>query len=155
MIELTTGVVFLMSSLYGAGQHGYAEANAAGALPDVTPGATQEIDESSLSDRTVIEAYLRKEYADTPLLVEVARCESTFRHYTEDGKIVRGRINKSDIGVMQINTFYHGETAAKLKIDLYTLEGNVAYAKYLYSKYGAQPWSASSPCWSTSELARK
>jgi len=33
----------------------------------------------------------------------------------------------------------------------------VAFAKYLYGKYGVQPWSASAPCWSKSEgdLAQK
>jgi hypothetical protein len=157
MIELTTGVVFLMSSLYGAGQHGY-EASAAAAVSDTDTAAEQAeaMDTSTLKDQKAIEAYLRKEFAETPILVEVARCESTFRQFTDEGKVVQGIVDKRDTGVMQINTYYHGETAKKLGMDLHTLEGNVAYAKYLHKKYGTKPWSASQPCWSKSaELAQK
>ena len=156
MIEITTGVVFLMSSLYGAGQHGYKEKN----IQSESAGSaraekSEKMDESTFTDREALTAYLRKEYAETPILVEIARCESTFRHYGENGKIIRGRVNSHDIGVMQINLLYHADTAEGLNIDLYTVEGNVEYAKYLYGKYGSKPWSASEPCWSSGELARK
>jgi ABC-type Fe3+-citrate transport system substrate-binding protein len=102
----------------------------------------------SLKTREEMEAYLKDEYADTPILVDVARCESTFKQFHEDGKVVRGRVDRDDIGVMQINERYHGETAEKLGIDIYTVDGNIAYAKYLYDKFGTKPWSASKPCWS-------
>ena len=156
MIELTTGVVFLMSSLYGAGQHGYNEA-AVGNIPTDAPQKEEvEMTEaSSFKDQKRIEAYIRKEFADTPILIEIARCESTLRHFDSDGKVVRGIVDKRDTGVMQINLYYHADTAKQLDIDLHTVEGNVAYAKYLYGKYGTKPWSASKSCWSTSELARK
>ena len=48
---------------------------------------------------------------------------------------------------MQINEHYHSATAAKLGLDIYTIQGNVAYAQYLYQKEGTQPWSSSKPCW--------
>jgi hypothetical protein len=48
---------------------------------------------------------------------------------------------------MQVNELYHLETAKKLGIDLYTADGNVAYARYLYEKQGAKPWISSSGCW--------
>ena len=109
-----------------------------------------------------MEEYLTNEYVDTPILVEVARCESEFRQFNKDGSVLRGRAVADDIGVMQINEMYHGTTAKNLGIDIYTLEGNVAYAKYLHNKYGTKPWSASKPCWSkarpitnASELAKK
>jgi hypothetical protein len=146
MIEMTTGIVFLLTSMYGA----------------TTTPATDEVimninsatstDNSAMvtvtTDRKSIEKYLREHYSDTPILLEIARCESTFRHYDKNGDIVRGRVNSADVGVMQINEKYHLETAEKLGLDIHTVEGNVAYAKYLYEKYGASPWSASSPCWS-------
>lgn len=100
------------------------------------------------SDRTAIEQYLREHYSDTPILIEIARCESTFKHYDKNGNLVRGKVNRDDVGVMQINEKYHLETAERLGYNIHTVEGNVAYAKYLYEKYGASPWSASSPCWS-------
>ena len=51
------------------------------------------------------------------------------------------------MGVMQINERYHLLTAEKLGYNIHTLEGNVGYAKYLYEKFGSDPWSASSKCW--------
>ena len=51
---------------------------------------------------------------------------------------------------MQINTYYHADTAERLGIDIHSLEGNMAYAKNLYEREGLQPWSASSKCWSKS-----
>jgi hypothetical protein len=102
-----------------------------------------------------MEAYLRKEFEGTPILVDIARCESNFHQYDKNGNIVRGRVNSADIGVMQINEKYHAETAKKLGIDLYTVEGNVAYAKHLYAEQGAQPWISSSKCWSGTQVAVK
>jgi hypothetical protein len=39
-------------------------------------------------------------------------------------------------------------------IDIYSVEGNVQFGKYLYSKYGSSPWSSSEPCWSKA-IAKK
>ena len=93
------------------------------------------------------ENYIRHYFADLPVLVDVAYCESSFRHNDKYGNVLRGVVNKSDVGVMQINLRYHLEDAEKLGYDLYTLEGNTAYARQLYEKKGTQPWNASSPCW--------
>jgi hypothetical protein len=87
-------------------------------------------------------------FASTPILAEIAFCESTLRHYDSNGKVLRGKVDSADVGVMQINERYHKKTAEKLGLDLLTLEGNLAYAEYLYKKSGSQPWSASKPCWS-------
>ena len=146
MIELTTGVVFLMSSLYGAGNSQTTIVATNTAPEQATTTATTTT--SSFTDSKVIEAYVRKEFTATPILVEVARCESTFRQYDSKGDVVRGKVNSADVGVMQINEKYHADEAEKLGYDIYTTEGNVAFAKYLYGKYGVQPWSSSSPCWS-------
>lgn len=142
MIELTTGVLFLLSSMYGAGANAIDATTAEPATdlntkPSVVDG----------TDRKAIEKYLREHYADTPILVEIARCESTFTQLDKDGNVIRGNVNKADVGVMQINEKYHLETATKLGYDIHTVEGNVAYAEYLYEKFGASPWSASKPCW--------
>ena len=159
MIEITTGVVFLMSSLYGSG-HSATQVAAIGniALPPAPKAVTAEAAQvRTFTNSKEMEEYLREQYADNPILVDIARCESTFRHFGKNGSIIRGMVNGDDVGVMQINEYYHGETAKKMGIDLHTVEGNVAYAKYLYGKYGSQPWSASSACWSkaSSELAKK
>ena len=101
------------------------------------------------------EGIVRAAYKDTPLLIEIARCESTFTQTYSDGEVVRGRVNNADVGVMQINEKYHSEKALKMGLDLHTIEGNIAYGKYLYETQGAQPWSASSPCWSKTQKAAK
>jgi hypothetical protein len=148
MIELTTGVAFLMSSMYGAGAP--AVANAMEATATSTSKTENNAKVVVSQDRKAVEKYLREKFADTPILVEVARCESTFTQFDKDGNVVRGIVNNKDVGVMQINEKYHAETAAKLGYDLYTLEGNAEYGKYLYQKEGAAPWKASSKCWGQS-----
>ena len=149
MIELTTGIVFILSSLYG----GTASTTDATLVKlNATTTATTAVS-TVTTDRQSIEKYIRENYADTPILIEIARCESTFTHYDKSGTLVRGKVNKADVGVMQINEKYHEETAKKLGLDIHTVEGNVAYAKYLYDKYGAEPWSASSPCWGDKAVA--
>jgi len=158
MMELTTGVVFLMSSLYGQGQtNGQVQA-----IVDQSPTVATAVSASSFTnlpaqvgDPSTMEAYLRKEYADTPILVDIARCESNFRQYGENGMIVRGRVDRDDIGVMQINERYQGSTAKTLGLDIYTVLGNVAYAKHLYAEQGTKPWSASKPCWSKGDSIAK
>ncbi len=144
MIELTTGVVFLMTSMYGAGS---LPANTVNVQPLTSHSTGNTAAVIASTDRTELIKYLKKNFADTPILVEVARCESEFRQFDSNGQVIRGRANKNDVGVMQINEKYHLETSKKMGIDIYTLEGNVAFAKYLYVKYGSDAWSASSPCW--------
>ena len=147
MMELTTGVVFLMSSLYGGGN---ANGIIATAATTTVANAANPISISTSTDPKVIESYVRSQFGDVPILVDVARCESSFRQFNPDGTVVHGRVDNDDIGVMQINERYQGDSAKKLGYDIYTVEGNVAYAKHLYQKQGAQPWSSSEPCWSTS-----
>lgn len=94
-----------------------------------------------------VQEYVESYFADTPLLVKIAKCESHFRQFGKDGSVYRGKVNDQDVGVMQINEFYHLKTADKLGLDIYSIQGNLAYAKYLYEREGAQPWSSSAPCW--------
>ncbi|HRY30953.1 MAG TPA: hypothetical protein P5328_00980 [Candidatus Paceibacterota bacterium] len=91
---------------------------------------------------------LTEEYFnETPVLVDIAYCESKFYQFNADGSVLRGKVNPSDVGLMQINERYHAGTAVMLGYDIYSLEGNMAYAKYLYDKYGTDPWVHSSNCW--------
>lgn len=80
-------------------------------------------------------------------MVDIARCESRYTHTEKDGSVHRGEINRFDVGVMQINEHYHLKTSQKLGYNIHSLEGNLAYARYLYEKEGARPWLASSKCW--------
>src|SRR3989344_111463 len=140
MIEITTGVVFLLSSMYG---HNDSTAVAIASQADMS-FLTQKTSEIVLHDREAVEKYLREQYADTPILVKIARCESTFSQFDKNGEVVRGKVNRADVGVMQINEKYHAEKAEELGYDIHTIEGNVSYAKYLYERQGSAPWNASS-----------
>lgn len=122
-----------------------------GSLPvsDIAYGQIETNTQTTITEEVQdTEALVRAYFRDVPIMAQVARCESTFRHTLKDGSVLRGRVNQNDIGVMQINTYYHGEKAEELGLDLYTIEGNLMYARYLYERKGTQPWSASAPCWS-------
>lgn len=93
------------------------------------------------------EQYVRQYFSDIPIMIQIARCESTFRQLDTDGDIHRGRVNSADVGVMQINEFYHQGKAEKEGLDIHTLPGNVAYARDLYERQGTQPWISSKACW--------
>ena len=93
------------------------------------------------------ESYVREYFRDIPIMIQIARCESTFRQLDSDGEIHRGRVNKEDVGVMQINEHYHLETSENKNYNIYTLEGNTAYARNLYERQGTEPWNSSKPCW--------
>ncbi len=149
MIEISTGVAFLLSSMYGAG-HSSLQATAVNTTATVSEGKIAIV---TVHDRKTVENYLRTELADTPILIEIARCESTFSQFNKDGDVLRGRVNSADVGVMQINEKYHLEKSKELGHDIYTTEGNVEYAKYLYENQGAAPWKASSKCWASKDLS--
>jgi hypothetical protein len=108
---------------------------------------TQEIEKvaelSPLNDEKIVRSYFR----DLPIMVQIARCESSFTHTLADGSILRGRVDNADTGVMQINRRFHEKTAEVMNLDLNDIYHNMAYARYLYETQGTQPWSASAPCW--------
>lgn len=119
-------------------------------------GETNKV-ETVVEERALTAEERVKDYfSDIPILVDIAECESRFRHTGKSGNIIRGEINSYDMGVMQINEWYHGKTAKNLGINLYSIEGNMAYARYLYEKEGTTPWNSSSRCWAPySEIARR
>ena len=81
------------------------------------------------------------------VLKKIAFCESSGKHFDENGNVVRGKHNPNDVGKYQINTMYWGEDAKKLGHDLLTEEGNEAMALVLYEKQGTRPWTWSRACW--------
>lgn len=121
------------------------------------PKTSKESEQTlSLKKPETVEAEVREYFKDESILIEIAHCESRFRHVRQNGNIFRGVENDKDVGVMQINEDYHLQTAQKLDYDIYTLHGNMAYARYLYEREGAQPWVHSGKCWKkayTQEMA--
>lgn len=93
-------------------------------------------------------------FADIPVMVDISQCESHFRQFNSNGDVFRGKENNHDVGVMQVNEDYHLATSKKLGIDIYTLEGNMEYARYLYEREGTAPWNSSKPCWGGTKNAK-
>jgi hypothetical protein len=102
----------------------------------------------------VVESTVREYFKDIPIMAEVAKCESHFRQFEKDGSIFRGRITTKDVGVMQVNEYYHLNRAQKLGYNIHTIEGNMAYARLLYTEEGVDPWISSSPCWMKTDVAK-
>jgi hypothetical protein len=94
-----------------------------------------------------VEARVRAYFSDIPIMAEIARCESGFHMYDEYGNPLYGGTGGM-VGVFQEAAAIHNDTAKELGLNINTLEGNLAYARYLYENQGLAPWYASSKCWS-------
>jgi len=102
---------------------------------------------------TEVEKRVREYFATAPAMIEIARCESKFRHYTDDGSVLRGGAGGGMIGVFQFYEAVHAGGAATLGLNLSTLEGNLAYAKHVYDTQGTTPWNSSRSCWNVPTIA--
>ncbi len=121
--------------------------------PNAAASSTASVPVSQPAAQTVQEQ-VAAYFADAPIMVSISQCESHFRQYDSSGAVFRGEQNHQDVGVMQINEHYHLDTSKKLGDDIYTVAGNLAYARFLYEEEGTAPWSSSEPCWSKSKAAR-
>jgi len=104
----------------------------------------------SISER--IESQAKEVGVDPILAHKIAFCESTLRQFNEDGSVLHGVHNSSDVGVFQINEKYHLAKSRELGYDIYTTDGNIGYAMYLLKKEGSRHWHWSKPCWSKDNL---
>lgn len=103
-----------------------------------------------------VEERVHTYFADIPVMIAIAKCESEFRQFDKDGKVLKNP-NSSAMGVFQIMASVHEETASKLGFNIYELEGNMAYARHLYEKQGTKPWEAdktSPACWGKTESGK-
>ena len=146
MIEIITTSFFIFTSIYGGPTTAIVDNVSTSSNKFVSTRIEEKVT-TSIPTNKELEDKVKSYFKDDPILAEIARCESSFRQYDENGDVLRGKVNKSDLGLMQINEYYHGISAEKLGFDLETPEGNMAYAKYLYGREGGQPWKASSNCW--------
>ena len=104
-----------------------------------------------------VEEYVREYFADEPVMIEIARCESRFRQFDKNGQVLKNGEGSSAVGIFQIMSSIHDSYADKLGIDIYTMQGNAAYARYLYDTQGTKPWEAdlkSKGCWGKTEVAK-
>lgn len=129
-------------------------------IPKVENTVTESSVVKSISKKEITklmstEEYVKKYFEDIPIMIEIAKCESHFRQLDDDGEVHIGVQVREDVGVMQINEFYHLEQANKKDLNIYTIEGNTAYARDLYERQGTKPWNSSRPCWGKYEKQNK
>ncbi len=92
-----------------------------------------------------VEKRVREYFADIPVMIEIAQCESKFRQFTDSGTVLRGGSGGGMIGIFQFFESIHATTALKLGFDLKTVEGNLGYARYVHEQSGTTPWRACVP----------
>ena len=101
-----------------------------------------------------LEAQVRDYFADIPVMIEIARCESEFHQYGKGGRPLHGGTGTM-IGLYQISEILHREVADDFDWDIDTPEGNMSYARYLYENRGTAPWLDSKPCWNAPASAAR
>ena len=87
-----------------------------------------------------VEKRVREYFADIPVMIEIAKCESKFRQFNDSGTVLRGGSGGGMVGVFQFFESIHTKGAKELGFDLATVEGNLGYAKHVYLQQGAIPW---------------
>jgi hypothetical protein len=100
---------------------------------------------SAIYDQIIAQS--KKYDLDTNTALRIAKCESTFRQYNENGEVVRGKVNPADAGVFQINEKYHLSQSEAQGFDIHQTAGNIEYAMWLMKKEGTRHWNWSKPCW--------
>lgn len=97
--------------------------------------ATVEAQGTYLSTSTLLAMYLPSQ------MMPVINCESHFRQWDSNGHILTS--STDDVGIAQINVKTWGAKALELGYDIYTTEGNLKMARYIYDTAGIQSWV----CW--------
>lgn len=116
-----------------------------------TPPQTEPVSGLDMSRETYLEfnidthiTYLSSEYGLNENLVRrIIQCESGFVKDAIGTKAVVGK----DIGLFQLNTYYHKNTMLSRGMDIYDPKDNLEYGFMLLNKEGVKPWEASSKCW--------
>ena len=75
-------------------------------------------------------------------MVEVARLESGFVHYKENGQVLKGHVTPADTGLMQVNCTTWCDDAKELGLDIWNIVDNVKMARHIYDTQGITAWVA-------------
>lgn len=112
--------------------------------PSITAAVEAALaEEIKMTDEEIVREYFK----DAPVMIRIAFCESTFRQNDKDGNVLRGVQNSKDVGIMQINEYFHADKAKQMNLDIHAIEGNMEFARYLFEREGTRPWNASKKCW--------
>jgi|SRR5690606_327150 len=86
-----------------------------------------------------IKGIVEETFADDPVMITIAQCESGFRQFTDSGNVFLGSGRYA--GIFQIDKYIHTSAALALGFDITTVQGNIGYAQYLYTQQGTRPWT--------------
>ncbi|MBY0537870.1 hypothetical protein K2P47_00540 [Patescibacteria group bacterium] len=100
---------------------------------------------TELKDPATIEKRVREYFADAPVMIEIARCESKFRQFTDAGNVLRGGGSTGMVGIFQFYELIHKAPALALGFDIETVEGNIGYARHVFTQEGTRPWASCVP----------
>jgi hypothetical protein len=109
------------------------------------PVATTTATTTTVQDQVAVEKRVREYFADVPAMIQIARCESNFRQFADSGMPFRGGTGGGMIGVFQLYEKVHATAVRDLGFNLATLEGNIGYARHLYTESGTTPWASCEP----------
>lgn len=107
--------------------------------------ATTTATTTLVQNQTAIEKRVREYFADIPVMIDIARCESVFRQFTDSGAVFYGGGSRGMVGIFQFYEIIHADAALKRGFDLKTVEGNLGYARSMYEQSGTKPWSSCVP----------
>jgi hypothetical protein len=87
------------------------------------------------------------DYAKFKKLERIVYCESNWKTNAFNAR-------SRDLGLFQINLYYHQNAAEKMGLDLNDPKDNIRYALYLYEKNGTRDWNWSKHCWARKQRSR-
>lgn len=86
-----------------------------------------------------------KDESPTPVLLRIAKCESSGSHYGLSGQVLISKTQ--DMGLYQIHIPIWGKKATEMGLNLAVEKDNEKFARWLYENYGTEPWIHSKKCW--------
>lgn len=100
-------------------------------------------------DSAFVKAYTEAYFRDIPVMIAIIECESGFRQYETDGRLLVSAVpGSSASGAAQILYSTHkADWSDNPKTNITTLAGNLAFAREMYEKSGTSPWQPSRKCW--------
>ena len=128
-------------------------------LPDPIPPSEISIAEISETfvvspsapevDPNYVEAKVRTYFADIPVMIKIAECESGFQHFQPNGELTvsevtnaSGKRISSASGLFQILYKGHFKSwSASDETNITTVDGNMRFARELYEESGTAPWA--------------
>jgi len=89
-----------------------------------------------------VKALIRETFPEDPgRAIAIATCESGLQQWHPDGRVVRGKVDKDDTGLFQINNRYWSDEAERLGLDYEnSIEDNVQMARHIYDTQGVTAW---------------